>query len=40
MKNNTFDGDIDKAEKWLLFVSWIGAASASFIVGYSIWSLL
>ena len=40
MNNNAFDGDIERAERLLLAVSWVGAVCASFIVGYSIWCLL
>ena len=34
-----FKDDIEKAERYILIVSWIGVISALTIMGYSFWSL-
>ncbi len=40
MKNkSTFKDDIEKAERLVLIISWIGAASAIGVIAFSIWGV-
>tara|TARA_B100000902_G_C26468752_1_gene509067 strand:- start:54 stop:182 length:129 start_codon:yes stop_codon:yes gene_type:complete len=41
MKHNkkSFKDDIERAERTLLVLSWLGTISALFIIGYSIWGI-
>jgi len=36
----TLKGDIEKAERMILIVSWLGTISAFAVVGYSFWSMM
>ena len=38
-ENNTFKGDIERAERAVLIVSWVGIVTALIIIGYSIWGI-
>jgi len=38
-ENRTFSDDIERAEKALLWFSWLGVISALTIMGYTFWSL-
>jgi len=37
---NTFENDIERAERATLMFSWLGAVSALVIIGYSIWGIM
>ena len=39
-ENRTFSDDIERAEKALLWFSWLGVISALTIMGYTFWSLV
>jgi len=39
MSNKTFKGDIERAERNLLIVSWIGTAAAIGVIVISIWGI-
>ena len=39
-QNNTFKDDIQKAERIILIISWLGVVSAFAIMGYSFWGLM
>ena len=36
---NSFKDDIEKAERNILIISWLGIISALAIIGYSIWGI-
>jgi hypothetical protein len=38
--NNTFKNDIEKAERYILIVSWIGVVSAFALMGCAFWGLM
>jgi hypothetical protein len=38
-ENRTFKDDIERAERALLFYSWLGIISALAVMGYTFWSL-
>ena len=37
---DTFKGDIEKAERMILIVSWLGAISAFAVAFYSFWGMM
>jgi len=36
---NTFKDDIERAERAILIISWLGVVSASLVIGYCLWCL-
>ena len=39
MDKNTFKGDIERAERITLIISWIGIASSIGVIAFSIWGI-
>ena len=40
MSKNSFNGDIERAERNILIISWLGIASALGVIGYSLLTFL